>query len=226
MARLARARDVPARFTLAVLAVMAGLIAFEGAEQAARVSDLEQRVNKKSTSEAPAPSPMMASDAEHELGAIGRDALRLWGEWDGMSPMITQMMAQTRAPPHSSLAAARHGARGRDERKNAPERAASFAVPVNTHTGMDAEGTSTQAGKDRLHEHGARGALLTQHSNIEDAPFPYVHAVMSLHGVSHAVLPTIFDRVSPCCCAVLRNDSFQRQLDHENDLPASVGLGY
>ena len=217
MARLARARDVPARFTLAVLAVMAGLIAFEGAEQAARVSDLEQRVNKKSAPD---------RDAEHELGAIGRDALRLWGEWDGMSPMITQMMAQTRAPPHSSLAAARHGARGRDERKIAPERAASFAVPVNTHTGMDAEGTSKQAGKDRLHGHGARGALLTQHSNIEDAPFPYVHAVMSLHGVSHAVLPTIFDRVSPCCCAVLRNNSFQRQLDHENYLPASVGLGY
>ena len=226
MARLARARDVSARFTLAVLAIMAGLIAFEGAEQAARVSDLEQRVNKKSSPGAPAPSPMIARDAEHELGAIGRNALGLWGEWDGMSPMITQMMAQTRAPPHGSLAAARHGARGRDERKIAPGRAATFAVPVQTHTGMDAEGTSKQAGKDRLHEHGARGALLTQHSNIEDAPFPYVHAVMSLHGVSHAILPTIFDRMSSRCCAMPRNNSVQRQLDHENYLPASVGLDY
>ena len=55
-----------------------------------------------------------AGAAENEIDTIGRDALKLWGAWDGLSPVTTQMMAQTKLPVGTAAAGRKgQGLRGR-----------------------------------------------------------------------------------------------------------------
>lgn len=125
----------------------------------------------------PAGSKDVAGNAEHEIDTIGRDALRLWGAWDGLSPVGTQMMAQTpESRPVAVSAAQTQGIRGR-----VGERLAKFqrdgAVPRQS-----APRELGAAGDGLMHGQSLSESL--KHEEREEAPFPYVEAVLSLHGVS------------------------------------------
>ena len=56
-----------------------------------------------------------------DICAIGRDALRLWGAWDGLSPVTTQMMAEGRPTPLVEAMQPK-GARGRGHHSSAAGR--------------------------------------------------------------------------------------------------------
>ena len=56
-----------------------------------------------------------------DISAIGRDALRLWGAWDGLSPVTTQMMAEGRPTPLVEAMQPK-GARGRGHHSSAAGR--------------------------------------------------------------------------------------------------------
>ena len=117
-----------------------------------------------------------AGAAEKEIDTIGRDALKLWGAWDGLSPVATQMMAQTppRATPATPQAAAatvgrEEGLRGR------------ISARVE-RGGRDAK-SDKRSGAQSLHMTEETQDTSLDHEEREAAPFPYVHAVFSLHGL-------------------------------------------
>lgn len=113
-----------------------------------------------------------AGKAEHEVDTIGRDALKMWGEWDGLSPVMTQMMSQTHpaASPSATPATGREqGVRGRvRERSTRAEAADDHARAESLHRNGDINDDGT-----------------LEHDERATAPFPYVTAVFSLHGMAH-----------------------------------------
>ena len=61
------------------------------------------------------------SGTDDDISAIGRDTLRLWGAWDGLSPVTTQIMAEGRPTPLVEAMQPK-GARGRGHHSSAAGR--------------------------------------------------------------------------------------------------------
>ena len=61
-------------------------------------------------------TPGTADTTEREISNIGREALKMWGAWDGLSPVATQMMAQV-PPSRAPSAAAAEPAPAREQGK-------------------------------------------------------------------------------------------------------------
>ena len=105
---------------------------------------------------------MQGARADAEFRSIGRDALRLWGAWDGLSPVLTQMMAQGHRDP-SATATTPQGGRGRRHEN------------LSKHTWLQRH---SEGFRHKHHHHRQQ----VQYEKRDGAPFPYVFAVMSLHG--------------------------------------------
>jgi len=156
-------------------AVLAAAVLVLGFHRAARVG-LGQKPSEQAEVPAagrPRTQSGVAKTAEHDVDTIGRDALKMWGEWDGLSPVMTQMMSQTHpaaAPPSATAARSREqGMRGRVRERTVRPKASDKHTPAQS-----------------LHRDGdihADGTL--EHDERAVAPFPYVTAVISLHGVQH-----------------------------------------
>ena len=117
-----------------------------------------------------------AGAAEKEIDTIGRDALKLWGAWDGLSPVATQMMAQTppRVTPATPQGAAATG--GREEGLRG-------RISARVERGRSDAKSDKRSGAKSLHMDEEAQDTSLDHEEREAAPFPYVHAVLSLHGL-------------------------------------------
>ena len=170
---------------------LAAAVLLIGFQHASRVS-LEQRARYTGTANAAGGSASPAAavgNAEDEMDSIGRDALKLWGAWDGLSPVATQMMAQqppTRVTP-APAAGQDKGLRGRirDRSANAIwDQTGGVQKAAGRHS--PAAPSDPLARSQSLHRLGdvhPDGSL--EHLEAEAAPFPYVRATFSLHGLEH-----------------------------------------
>jgi len=127
----------------------------------------------------------VADAAEREISTIGRDALKMWGAWDGLSPVATQMMAQV-PPAHpgaSAAAAQKQGVRGRiRERLQHAERDGRRAGLASAR-----HPAASMPRDDGPRSQSLTAGVSLKHAEREAAPFPYVTAELSLHGVRQAL---------------------------------------
>lgn len=130
-------------------------------------------------------TPGTADATEREISNIGREALKMWGAWDGLSPVATQMMAQvppSRAPTAAAVEPAparEQGERGRmRERLQNAER---DGLHVGAASASQLAASMPQGDPARAQSLSADESL--NHLEREAAPFPYVTVSLSLHGV-------------------------------------------
>lgn len=185
---------LPARWQWGFLgaAALAAAVLLVGLQLASRVS-LEQRAASEAKTAGGSASPAAVhgavGNAEDEMDTIGRDALKLWGAWDGLSPVATQMMAQkppARVTP--ALAAGRdEGLRGRIRERSTNailDRTTSLHKAAGRHSAAaPSDPLARPQSLHRFDDVHSDGSL--EHLEAEAAPFPYVRAIFSLHGLDH-----------------------------------------
>ena len=127
-------------------------------------------------------TPSTADATEREISNIGREALKMWGAWDGLSPVATQMMAQvppSRAPAAEPAPAREQGERGRIRQRL--QNAERDGLHVGAASASQLAAAMPQGDPVRAQSLSADESL--DHLEREAAPFPYVAVSLSLHGV-------------------------------------------